>query len=210
MSESVTIESASVKLLGDYSHPINAKGIILFAHGSGSGRHSPRNKWVARKFNDAGFATLLVDLLTEIEEKRDSITMEYRFDVTLLAARMIMVAGWLRRRHTLKVGYFGSSTGASAALIAAAEKPELVSAIVSRGGRVDLAGKNLSKVCAPTLLIVGGLDTEVLQLNREALRMMRAGMRLEIVEGATHLFEEPGKLEEVAKLSIDWFRSHVK
>jgi len=210
LSESITIESDGIKLIGEYSHPINAKGIILFAHGSGSGRHSPRNKWVAKKFNEAGFATLLVDLLTEKEVKRDSITMEYRFDVALLAARMLIVAKWLRRRHTLKLGYYGSSTGASAALIAAAEKPELVAAIVSRRGRTDLAGKSLPKVRAPTLLIVGGLDTEVLELNREAQRMMRPAMKLEIVEGATHLFEEPGKLEEVAKLSIDWFRSHVK
>ncbi len=210
MSESVTIESGSVKLLGEYSHPINAKGIILFAHGSGSGRKSPRNNWVAKKFNEAGFATLLVDLLQEKEAERDSITMEYRFDIPLLASRMLIAAKWLRSRHALKIGYYGSSTGASAALIAAAEKPELVAAIVSRGGRADLADKSLPHVHAPTLLIVGGLDTEVLQLNREALRMMRAVTKLEIVEGATHLFEEPGKLEEVARLSIDWFRQHIK
>lgn len=210
MSESITIESDDIRLFGEYSHPINAKGIILFAHGSGSGRHSPRNNWVAKRFNEAGFATLLVDLLTEREAERDSITMEYRFDVALLAGRMLIANRWLRGRHVLRIGYYGSSTGASAALIAAAEKPELVAAIVSRGGRVDLAGKSLPKVRAPTLLIVGSLDTEVLQLNREARRMMRAETRLEIVECATHLFEEPGKLEEVAKLSIDWFRSRIK
>jgi dienelactone hydrolase len=210
LSESITIESDDIRLLGEYYHPINAKGIILFSHGSGSGRHSPRNNWVAKKFNEAGFATLLVDLLTEKEAERDAITMEHRFDVALLASRMLIAARWLKGRHTLKIGYYGSSTGASAALIAAAEKPELVAAIVSRGGRADLAGKSLPKVRAPTLLIVGGLDTEVLQLNREAQRMMRVPTRLEIIEGATHLFEEPGKLEEVAKLSIDWFRSYVK
>jgi len=209
MSESITIESSGVRLLGEYTHPETARGIILFAHGSGSGRLSPRNNWVAQKFNDAGFSTLLVDLLTEPEAVRDSITMEYRFEVALLAKRMQIAAVWLREKHALKIGYYGSSTGASAALIAAAEKPELVSAIVSRGGRADLAGNSLPRVKAPTLLIVGSLDHEVLELNKKAQAIMTAETKLEIVKDATHLFEEPGRLEEVAKLSIDWFKKYL-
>jgi putative phosphoribosyl transferase len=209
-SESVIIESGSVRLLGELFTPETPCGMILFAHGSGSGRLSPRNGWVAYKFNEAGFATLLVDLLTEAEASRDAITMEYRFDVKLLSRRIVLASEWLRASQRLPIGYYGASTGASAALIAAAEKPELVVAIVSRGGRADLAGDSLPLVKAPTLLIVGSLDREVLRLNKEAQRMMNAKARLEIVKGATHLFEEPGKLDEVAKLSIEWFKIHLK
>jgi dienelactone hydrolase len=184
--------------------------VILFAHGSGSGRLSPRNNQVANRFNQAGFSTLLVDLLTEEEAAKDSVTMEYRFEVQLLGSRLIMAAEWLKARSKQPIGYYGASTGASAALIAAAERPELVSAIVSRGGRPDLAGPSLPKVKAPTLLIVGGLDYEVLEMNRAAQRQMKATTELKVVEGATHLFEERGKLEEVAKLSIDWFKKYLK
>ena len=209
-SESVTVESKGVRLLGELSAPEAARGLILFAHGSGSGRLSPRNSWVAARFNEAGFATLLVDLLTESEAARDSFTMEYRFDVELLAKRLLLAAEWLKARYSLPLGYYGASTGASAALIAAAEKPELVAAVVSRGGRADLSGTSLPHVRAPTLLIVGGLDHEVLQLNEEAQRLMTATTRLVLVKGATHLFEEPGKLDEVARLSIEWFRQYLK
>jgi dienelactone hydrolase len=184
--------------------------VILFAHGSGSGRLSPRNNQVANRFNQAGFSTLLVDLLTEEEAAKDSVTMEYRFEVQLLGSRLIMAAEWLKTRTKQPIGYYGASTGASAALIAAAGKPELVSAIVSRGGRPDLAGPSLPKVKAPTLLIVGGLDYEVLEMNRAAQRQMKATTELKVVEGATHLFEERGKLEEVAELSIDWFKKYLK
>jgi dienelactone hydrolase len=184
--------------------------MILFAHGSGSGRLSPRNNQVANRFNQAGYSTLLIDLLIEEEAAKDSYTMEYRFDVRLLASRLILAAEWLKKRYQQPLGYYGASTGASAALIAAAERPEMVSAIVSRGGRPDLAGPSLPNVKAPTLFIVGGLDGEVLELNKEAQRRMKAITDLEVVEGATHLFEEPGKLEEVAKLSILWFSKYLK
>ena len=209
-SESVSVESRGVKLLGELSIPETPQGVILFAHGSGSGRLSPRNSWVAARFNEARFATLLVDLLTESEAAKDSLTMEYRFDVQLLAKRLLLAAEWLKTRQSLPLGYYGASTGASATLIAAAEKPELVAAVVSRGGRADLAGASLPLVRAPTLLIVGGADTEILQLNEEAQRRMTATTRLVVVKGATHLFEEPGKLDEVARLSIEWFRQHLK
>jgi putative phosphoribosyl transferase len=208
-SESVIIESRGVMLLGELSISEAAHGVILFAHGSGSGRLSPRNGWVASKFNEAGFATLLIDLLTEPEATRDTLTMEYRFDVKLLAKRMLLATEWLSDSQELPIGYYGASTGASAALIAAAERPKLVAAVVSRGGRVDLAGESLPLVKAPTLLIVGSLDVEVLELNKEAQRLMKAETRLEVVKGATHLFKEPGKLDKVAKLSIEWFKKYL-
>jgi putative phosphoribosyl transferase len=210
MVESVILGSGRVRLLGELNASTGSSGVILFAHGSGSGRLSPRNTWVANRFNQAGFSTLLVDLLTEEEAVRDSITMEHRFDVQLLGSRVILAAEWLKTRSNQRIGYYGASTGASAALIAAAEKPEFVSAIVSRGGRPDLAESSLPKVEAPTLLIVGGLDYDVLEMNREAQRRMRTTTRLEVVEGATHLFEERGKLEEVARLSVAWFTKYVK
>ena len=202
--------TGEIKLLGELNTPPGASGIILFAHGSGSGRLSPRNNQVANRFNQAGFSTLLVDLLTEEEAAKDEFTMEYRFDVQLLGSRLTLAADWLRGMSKLPFGYYGASTGASAALIAAAEKPELVTAIVSRGGRPDLAGPSLPNVKAPTLLIVGGLDYEVLEMNRSAQRRMRAITELKIVNGATHLFEERGKLEEVAQLSIAWFKKYLK
>ena len=202
--------TGEIKLLGELNTPPGASGIILFAHGSGSGRLSPRNNQVANRFNQAGFSTLLVDLLTEEEAAKDEFTMEYRFDVQLLRSRLTLAADWLRGMSKLPFGYYGASTGASAALIAAAEKPELVTAIVSRGGRPDLAGPSLPNVKAPTLLIVGGLDYEVLEMNRSAQRQMRATTELKIVNGATHLFEERGKLEEVAQLSIEWFKKYLK
>jgi len=206
----VIIGSGNIRLLGEFNAPAKTTGVILFAHGSGSGRLSPRNSQVANRFNQTGFSTLLVDLLTEDEAAKDSVTMEYRFDVQLLASRLILAAEWLKARYQQPLGYYGASTGASAALIAAAKRPEMVAAIVSRGGRPDLAGQSLPNVKTPTLLIVGGLDYEVLELNRAAQRLMIATTKLEIVEGATHLFEEHGKLEEVARISIDWFKKYLK
>jgi dienelactone hydrolase len=167
---------------------------------------------VAREINQAGIATLLIDLLTQEEEEIDESTGEFRFNIDLLAQRLIHATEWLKKNQdtkTLAVGYFGASTGAAAALIAAAKLPEQVKAVVSRGGRPDLAGEYLSKVKAPTLLIVGGDDTEVLELNRQALREMKSERKLVVVLGATHLFEEPGKLEEVSKLAINWFSKHL-
>lgn len=210
MSESVIIESGNIRLQGEISTPSRATGMILFAHGSGSGRHSPRNKHVAARFNQAGLSTLLVDLLTENEAAQDSVTMKYRFKVDLLASRLILAAEWLRTRYNQTLGYYGASTGASAALIAAAEKPEYVNAVVSRGGRPDLAMSILPKVKAPTLLIVGSLDYDVIELNKEAQRHILSTTRLEIIKGATHLFEEPGKLEEAARLSIKWFKEYLE
>jgi len=204
------VGTGEIKLLGELNTPPGASGVILFAHGSGSGRLSPRNNQVANRFNQAGFSTLLVDLLTEEEAAKDEFTMEYRFDVQLLGSRLTLAADWLRGMSKMPFGYYGASTGASAALIAAAEKPELVTATVSRGGRPDLAGPSLPNVKAPTLLIVGGLDYEVLEMNRSAQRQMRATTELKIVNGATHLFEERGKLEEVANLSIEWFKKYLK
>ena len=192
--------------------PEKAHGIVLFAHGSGSSRHSPRNRFVAGALNDGGIATLLFDLLTPEEEAIDRRTAELRFDVGLLAKRLAAATLWTgsqQRLRGLKVGYFGASTGAAAALIAAAALPHAVSAVVSRGGRPDLAGEHLRAVRAPTLMIVGGADDLVLQLNRQALAMMRAERDLVVVPGATHLFEEPGALEQVARLSRAWFQRYL-
>lgn len=186
---------------------------ILFAHGSGSSRFSPRNRYVAGVLNDAGMATLLLDLLTSEEESIDARTAEFRFDVPLLAARLALATDWARqepatRRHAF--GYFGASTGAAAALVAAASRPDDVGAVVSRGGRPDLAGESLERVAAPTLLIVGGRDEAVIEMNHEALaRLTGAAARLEIVPGATHLFPEPGALETVARLAAGWFAEHL-
>jgi len=190
-----------------------AKGVVLFAHGSGSSRFSPRNRYVAKEFNKANFGTLLFDLLTKEEEEEDIITAEYRFNIALLAERLIGATEWLGhdpKTKKLSFGYFGASTGAAAALIAAAKLPNEIAAVVSRGGRPDLAGDYLSGVAAPTLLIVGGLDTEVIELNREAMDQMTAEKKLIIVPGATHLFEEPGTLEQVAKLSTEWFLRYLR
>jgi putative phosphoribosyl transferase len=202
------IPVGNVTVEGTLTLPSGTKGVVLFAHGSGSSRFSPRNQYVAKEFNKAKIATLLFDLLTPEEEETDIVTAEYRFNIGLLAERLIGATLWLRndpQTKKLAFGYFGASTGAAAALIAAAKLPKEITAVVSRGGRPDLAGKYLPNVMAPTLLLVGGLDTEVIELNREAMEQMPAETKLVIVPGATHLFEEAGKLEEVAKFSSDWF-----
>ena len=195
-------------LAGDLSIPTDARGIVVFAHGSGSSRHSPRNRFVADTLRAGGLATLLMDLLTEAEEAEDVRTLALRFDIGLLAHRLVGATDWLAQQpdtSALPVGYFGASTGAGAALVAAAERPDAVAAIVSRGGRPDLAGPSLASVRAPTLLIVGGADGPVIEMNRDAMRQMSALTHLEIVPGATHLFEEPGALEQVATLARAWF-----
>ncbi len=203
----VKIKIKDVELSGILEVPQGAEAIILFAHGSGSSRLSPRNQFVAKVLNKAGFATLLMDLLTEEEEVVDDKTGELRFDVEFLAKRLVMATKWLRENEEtkdLRVGYFGSSTGAAAALIAAS-KVEGIFAIVSRGGRPDLALEYLDKVSCPTLLIVGGEDSEVIGMNKEALEKLKSKKKLEIISGATHLFEEKGALEKVADIAADWF-----
>ena len=209
----VAIPADGVQLAGDLVVPPHARGVVVFAHGSGSGRFSPRNRAVAAVLNQAALATLLLDLLTAEEEAIDLRTGHLRFDVVLLGRRVIATVDWtasdVATKH-LPVGCFGASTGAAAALIAAAERPERVGAVVSRGGRPDLAGEALPRVTAPTLLIVGGNDPEVLQLNQQALAALAGEARLEIVPGATHLFEEPGALERVAALARDWFLQHLR
>jgi len=209
----VKIPVGKVVVEGNLTIPHNARGVVLFAHGSGSGRFSSRNQYVAKEFNSARIGTLLFDLLTSEEEDEDMLTAEYRFNIRLLAERLIGATEWLRKdpkTSVLSFGYFGASTGAAAALIGAAKLPDEIVAVVSRGGRPDLAGDFLRSVKAPTLLLVGGLDTEVIELNRQAMEQMTAEKRLVIVPGATHLFEERGKLEEVARLSTDWFTRHLK
>jgi putative phosphoribosyl transferase len=206
----VQIRSGAATLHGDLSIPTGAQGVVLFAHGSGSSRHSPRNQFVARTIREAGVGTLLFDLLTAEEEAVDAGTGHLRFDIGLLAARLIDATYWLKGEFDyFRVGYFGSSTGGGAALVAAAELGEIVSAVVSRGGRPDLAGDALSLVTSPTLLIVGGLDYPVIEMNEEALAQMRCEKELKIVPGATHLFEEPGTLEQVAGLAAEWFQTHL-
>lgn len=205
----VRITTGPVTLDGDLAVPEGARGIVVFAHGSGSGRRSPRNRFVAETLHEGGLATLLFDLLTEQEERLERFTRHLRFDIDLLAGRLLDATDWLAGQpvaSSLKVGYFGASTGGGAALAAAAERPEAVAAVVSRGGRPDLAGEDaLARVRAPTLLIVGGDDTTVIALNRQAMARMSASVSLEIVPGASHLFEERGALEEVARLARDWF-----
>jgi dienelactone hydrolase len=203
----VTVPVGDAALEGDLVVPDCASGIVVFAHGSGSGRHSPRNRRVASTLNESGIGTLLIDLLTAAEEEVDRFTGEHRFDIELLARRLVAAIDWLRQGSyaQLPIGLFGASTGAAAALVAAAERPDEVAAVVSRGGRPDLAGRALELVGAPTLLIVGGADEVVLELNRQALEVLRAEKRLVVVPGATHLFEEPGALEEVARLAAEWF-----
>src|SRR5215208_3753990 len=204
----VRISAGPVELEGILDIPEGAQGIVLFAHGSGSGRHSPRNRYVAGALREAGLATLLIDLLTPEEEEVDLETRRLRFDIGLLADRLAGATDWLSENpdtRGLRVGYFGASTGAGAALVAAAERSEAVGAVVSRGGRPDLAGDVLPVVGAPTLLIVGGEDEPVIGMNREAFAQMRAEKKLEVVPGATHLFEEPGTLEEVARIAAGWF-----
>jgi putative phosphoribosyl transferase len=209
----VEVPIGEARLSGDLGVPDDASGLVLFAHGSGSSRHSPRNRYVARTLERCGLATLLIDLLTPEEEHIDDLTGQYRFDVLLLAARLVTVVDWLGTRPkvgSLPIGLFGASTGGGAALMAAAARPRAIAAVVSRGGRPDLAGASLAQVTAPTLLIVGGLDLPVIQLNRQAMRQMHAEVRIEIVPEATHLFEEPGALERVADLSVQWFQRHLQ
>ena len=208
----IHVPLGSVTLEGNLGVPENARGVVLFAHGSGSGRHSRRNRYVAEELRLARLGTLLIDLLTPEEEEIDSRTRHLTFDIGLLTERLAGITDWLKRdpnTRNLRVGYFGASTGAGAALVAAAERHEEVGAIVSRGGRPDLAGDALARVRAPTLLIVGENDVPVIGMNREAMEQMRVEKKLEIVSGATHLFEEPGALDEVAQLAADWFIHHL-
>ena len=213
VQESLRIPAADVVLEADLVVPEQPRGVVLFAHGSGSGRHSPRNRYVAAELQSAGLATLLADVLTVAEEQRDAITAELRFDIGLLATRLAALTDWVLEAEStsgLGVGLFGASTGAAAALVAAAERADTVQAVVSRGGRPDLAGDYLRNVRQPTLLIVGGNDTVVIELNRQAMEHLQVEARLEIVPGATHLFEEPGTLERVAHLARDWFTLHLE
>jgi dienelactone hydrolase len=212
VQQSVAIPVAGVVLDADIALPEQARGLVLFAHGSGSSRHSPRNRYVARQLQDAGLATVLADLLTPEEERVDVRTGEHRFDIGLLAARVAALTDWLtdqERTAALGIGLFGASTGAAAALIAAAVRPARVQAVVSRGGRPDLAGDALHQVRQPTLLIVGERDPVVIELNRAAAERLGGVARIEIVPGASHLFEEPGTLERVAELARDWFVRHL-
>ena len=208
----VHVTAGQVTLEGNLHLPAGARGIVLFAHGSGSSRHSPRNRYVASVLQAGGLATLLIDLLTADEETVDLRTRHLRFDIGLLAERLVDATDWLAQHpdtRLLRVGYFGASTGGGAALVAAAQRPEDVGAAVSRGGRPDLAGPALPHVRAPTLLIVGGRDVPVIAMNQEALAQLRCEKRLEIIPGATHLFEEPGTLEQVARLARDWFNHYL-
>lgn len=208
----VKIPVGPVIIEGNLNVPLNAKGIVLFAHGSGSSRFSPRNQYVSKVFNKSKIATLLIDLLTKDEEEIDVITGELRFNIPLLAERLIGATEWVNKdpqTANLAFGYFGASTGAAAALIAAAKLSKEIKVVVSRGGRPDLAFNYLPQVRAPTLFIVGGLDREVIELNRQAMDQMNAEKKLEIVPEASHLFEEPGKLEVVARLSTDWFLRYL-
>jgi putative phosphoribosyl transferase len=200
------------ELSGDLAIPENAKGLVLFAHGSGSSRHSPRNQFVAEELQSSHFATFLLDLLTEREERIDTLTRHLRFNIPFLSRRLVAAAAWVKtvsEVYKLNIGLFGASTGGAAALLAAAQRPDLFHAIVSRGGRPDLAAQSLELVKAPTLLIVGELDSQVVLLNQYALRLLSSEKKLEIVRGATHLFEEPGKLEIVASHARDWFDKYL-
>ena len=210
----VSINCDSVIVHGDLCILQDSKGIVIFAHGSGSSRYSPRNRYVARTLQHKGLATLLFDLLTKEEEDEERWTRHLRFNISLLAGRLISITDWIsknQRTSHLKIGYFGASTGAAAALVAAANRSDLIGAVVSRGGRPDLAGTELRHVRASTLLIVGENDETVLDLNRRALKDLRetSNKKIEVVAGATHLFEEPGMLEEVAKLARDWFSIYL-
>lgn len=211
-SGEVRITSARLQLDGTLEIPTHASGLVLFAHGSGSSRHSPRNRRVAQTLQRAAVATLLFDLLTKEEERADELTGHLRFDIELLASRLRIATDWANhheRTAGLHIGYFGSSTGAAAALVAAADEGSNIGAVVSRGGRPDLAGDALPNVRAPTLLIVGGDDDAVIPLNEKAHALLRCEKRLEIVPGASHLFEEPGALDRVAELAASWFAEHL-
>ncbi|MGA3111344.1 MAG: dienelactone hydrolase family protein [Candidatus Bathyarchaeia archaeon] len=212
IQQEIKIPVGRVVVEGNLNIPSGVVGVVLFAHGSGSSRFSSRNQYVAKELNKAKIGTLLFDLLTSEEEEQDTFTAEYRFNIGMLAERLIGATLRLKKDKQTKdyrFGYFGASTGAAAALISAAKLPNDIAAVVSRGGRPDLATEYLPIVKAPTLLLVGGLDTEVIELNREAMAQMKAEKKLLIIPGATHLFEEPGKLEEVAKISTDWFLTHL-
>lgn len=212
MIEQRTVTIQPEGLAGDLAIPDHAHGVVVFAHGSGSSRFSSRNRFVARALNERGLATLLLDLLTPAEEQVDLRTRHLRFDISLLAARLVRAKEWLRndvQTRDWPIGYFGASTGAGAALLAAVHSPEGVAAIVSRGGRPDLAGDALERVTQPALLIVGGEDHAVIELNNTAFRRLHAEKQLEIVPGATHLFEEPGALEQVARLAGDWLERYL-
>lgn len=211
MGTEARIPARGAMLDGDLIVPESARGIVLFVHGSGSSRLSPRNRFVARTLNDSGLATLLFDLLTPDEEAADRRTGHLRFDIGFLADRLGLATDWALQHASvrdLRIGYFGASTGGAAALMAEAGRPNIVSAVVSRGGRPDLAGAALSNVEAPTLLVVGANDGTVVDLNREAMSKMRCTVKLELIPGATHLFEEPGALEQVARLASGWFLEH--
>lgn len=200
-------------LNADLLLPDGAKGLVVFVHGSGSGRLSPRNQQVARYFAERGLGALLFDLLSEAEQRLDAVTCELRFDIPLLTERIIEVIDWLQRHSELarlRVGLFGASTGAAAALIAAAQRPQAIHALVSRGGRTDLAGQAVAQVRAPTLQIVGDQDIAVLRMNREVSSRLQCEQQLRVVAGATHLFVEPGALEEVARLAADWFKRYLE
>ena|SRR5581483_3070869 len=206
------IEIPRAGIVGDLTAPAAAKGIVLFAHGTGSSRFSSRNRSVARALNDSGLATLLLDLLTPEEDAMDQRSRQFRFDIARLAERLVQATEWIRDNAETAhspVGYFGASTGAAAALIAAADLPDIVCAVVSRGGRPDLAGPDLLEIKAPTLLIAGERDYPVIKLNETALNQLRCEKRLEIIPDATHLFEEPGALEEVTRLASGWFQRYL-
>jgi putative phosphoribosyl transferase len=208
----VRVNAGGVRLEGNLTLPDEAAAVVLFAHGSGSSRHSPRNHYVARMLNDGRLGTLLIDLLTPEEDAIDREIGHLRFDIGLLARRLVAATDWLLRypaMRDLAVGYFGASTGAAAALVAAAERAEAIGAVVSRGGRPDLAGSALARVRASTLLIVGGNDPIVIDLNQAALAQLRAEKQLVIIPGATHLFQEPGALDQVARLARDWFERYL-
>lgn len=212
VAEEIGLDLGTVRLDGHFVLPHEAAGVVVFAHGSGSGRHSPRNRHVADALHRRGLGTVLMDLLTGEEERRDELTRELRFDIGLLAGRLAGVVDWLAERKETAdspVGLFGASTGAAAAVVAAAERPARIGAVVSRGGRVDLAAEVFGRLRAPLLLVVGGDDTVVLDLNRRAMRDVPGVVDLSVVPGATHLFEEPGALDEVARLAGDWFGRHL-
>jgi dienelactone hydrolase len=212
-SREVMISVDSISLPGELSVPGRAEGLVLFAHGCGSSRHSPRNQYVAQVIREAGVGTLLFDLLTREEERIDLQTQRLRFYVDLLARRLVGATKWVKKHKEmapLRIGYFGASAGGGAALVAAAEMGDEIGAVVSRGGRPDMAGEALPRVVSPTMLIVGGSDGVIIRLNEEARGKLQCVKELKIVPGATHMFEEPGKLEEVARLTADWFQRHLR
>ncbi len=209
LEQDVTIGPEAERISATLVVPARPRGAVIFAHGSGSGRFSQRNRSVAATLNAASYSTLLLDLLTPAEEAVDERTREFRFDISLLARRLSGATDWLAERFTQPIGYFGASTGAAAALIAAAARPDAIAAVVSRGGRPDLAGSALAEVRAPTLLIVGSLDASVIALNESAAARLTCVKRIQIVQGASHLFDEPGKLAEVSRLATDWFDLHL-